>query len=91
MVVTQALLKLTGQRAEEEELGFFRVFATIYPPEQTSDGFDYCRVSIPILFEDEQRIFGADAEQARALAASFARDLLRGSNIDVAGEVELQA
>ena len=60
--------------------------ATVFAAEQSDNGDSFCRVSLPTLFEDEKRIFGADAEQAQELACLFARDLLSGFDIAITAE-----
>ena len=85
-LMTEAILKIYGERVEAEGQGASPVVATIFAPEQSDNGDSFCRVSLPTLFEDEKRIFGADAEQAQELACLFARDLLSGFDIAITAE-----
>jgi hypothetical protein len=75
--MTKAVLRITGERAAAESGVATPVVATIYSAESTGHGDFSCCVSIPALLDRDRQIFGADAENAQEVAASFVRELLR--------------
>ncbi|WP_299397577.1 hypothetical protein [Pelagibius sp.] len=84
--MTDPILVLRGRRGDAEPQTGETVVATIFAPEQSEHGDYFCRVSLPTLYEDEKRIAGVDAEQARELACIFARDLLAGFGFNITAE-----
>lgn len=84
--MTKAILRITGERVGGPSEAATAVVATIFAPEQTDDGLDFCRVSIPALFDDDKRVPGVDAEQAQELVVLFVRDIFNGFDITITSE-----
>lgn len=84
--MTEAILKIYGERIEAESQKRSAVVATIFAPEQTDDGLDFCRVSIPALFDKDKSIPGVDADQAKELVVLFVRDIFAGFGVSITAE-----
>jgi hypothetical protein len=55
-----------------------RISAPIY---NKSDNDYYCLIDAPKLFHEKKKIYGADKEQAKSLALTFANNILSEKNI----------
>ena len=89
--LSEAIYKIYGERLEGDSQNPTPVVATIFAPERTDDGLDYCRVRIAGVFDDDKRIPGVDAEQARELGAIFARDIFERFGISITSEENCEA
>ena len=89
--LSEAIYKIYGVRLEGSDKSPTPVVATIFAPERTDDGMDYCRVRIAGVFDDDKRIPGVDAEQARELGAIFTRDIFERFGVSITSEENCEA
>lgn len=90
-LASKAIYRIYGERSESGDQSPTPVVATIFAPERTDDGMDYCRVRIQGVFDDDKRIPGVDADQARELGAFFAREIFERSGISITSEQKCDA
>jgi hypothetical protein len=84
--MTNAVLRIIGERQAEGSAAPAPVTATIYDAEPTGHGDFACRVSIPAIFEEDRHIFGVDEDHALEVSASFVRNLFEGLSINIRQE-----
>ncbi len=89
--MTRAIFRITGERVGSPSDVPTAVVATVFAPERSDDGLDFCRVSIPALFDDDKRIPGVDAEQAVELVIEFVRDIFDGFNVRMVSEIRAKS
>jgi hypothetical protein len=55
--------------------------ARVFEPTQEGAGDYSCLVHAPLLFKDDKKIFGADADQALELSVQFLKSMLAGRHL----------
>jgi len=88
-MIAKVLVEIEGERPVNSGPESDQISATIFAPERTDHGDYFCRVSIPGLLENDKRIAGVDAEQAKELAVLFVRDIFDGFGIKITSEVNV--
>lgn len=81
--MTDAVLRIIGERQTDGLAGPDLVTATVFDAEPSGKGDFACRVHIPALSEKDKQIFGVDQEHAKEVAAFFVRELFQGLNITI--------
>ncbi len=84
--MTNAVLRIIGEREAEGSTVPTPVIATIYGAGPTGHGDFSCRVSIPALLDKDRDIFGVDEDNAEEIAAFFVRNLFQGLSISIRQE-----
>ena len=79
--MTDAVLRIVGERRAAESAAPAPMTATICVAEPTGHGDFACRVSAPAILEQDRHIFGADQDHAKSQLRS--RNPFEGMSIDI--------